>query len=217
MRGLALLAALVASVLPLQTQPAATTKAFTITAQQFTFKINPSPFVVNQGDTVTLDLTSIDVQHGFFLEGYGINVVLNPGQHITKTFVASTPGTFTYACTVVCGAGHTDMNGTLIVNAPAASPAVSDFTPKSGPTAGGTVVAITGANFQNGATVAFGNAAAVSTTVNDATSISAIAPAHGAGNVTVTVTNPDGQTVTAGTYTYAAPTGHGKRRAVSHG
>lgn len=188
----------------------AATKTFTITAQQFSYSTNPSPFVVNQGDTVTLNIGSADVTHGFAMPDYGINLVLNPHEQVTVTFVASMPGTFTFFCTVVCGVGHPDMNSTMTVLAAAAPPSVTGFTPKSGPPAGGTVVAITGTNFQNGAAVAFGNLPAVSTTVNSATSISAIAPAHAAGTVTVTVTNPDGQTATAGTYAYTAQ----KRRSV---
>ena len=59
-------------------------------------------------------------------------------------------------------------------------------------------------NFQNGASVKFGDANAVSTTVNSSTSISAIAPAHAAGDVAITVTNPDGGSATFGSYTYVA-------------
>ena len=86
--------------------------------------------------------------------------------------------------------------------------------------AGIRVVLITGTNFQNGATVKFGATPAVSTTFNSSTSLSAVAPAHGsAGAVTLSVTNPDGQSVSAGTYTYFAPPVTGpKRRAVrQHG
>src|SRR5208283_4716494 len=63
------------------------------------------------------------------------------------------------------------------------------------PTSGGTVVTITGTNFQSGATVEFGSAAATGVTVNSATSISATTPADSAGAVTVTV-NSGGQSAT---------------------
>ncbi len=183
----------------------AVTKAFSVTAHRFDYTITPSPFVVNQGDTVTLDITASDTTHGFFLEAYDVDVQIGQGAHTTRTFVANTPGTFTFFCTVFCGSGHGGMNGILTVNAAAVSPSISSFTPTSGPATGGTVVAITGSNFQNGATVKFGDAAAVSTTVNSATSISAIAPVHAAGDVTLTVTNPDGQSASFGPYTYTNP------------
>ncbi|HEY3052424.1 MAG TPA: IPT/TIG domain-containing protein, partial [Thermoanaerobaculia bacterium] len=178
---------------------AAAAKAFALTAFQFGFTINPSPFVVNVGDSVTLDIVSTDVTHGFFLEHYmtGSGVTLPRGTHRTVTFVANTPGTFTYLCTESsCGVGHSNMNGDFVVQAAAAAPAIASFTPTSGTTAGGTVVAITGSNFQNGAAVKFGDTAAVSVTVNSSSSINAMTPAHAAGDVAITVTNPDGQSAT---------------------
>ncbi len=68
------------------------------------------------------------------------------------------------------------MSGEMTVTAPATPPTVTSFLPHSGSTAGGSVVAISGTNFQNGATVSFGDASAVKVTVNSATSISAISP-----------------------------------------
>src|SRR5450432_2494569 len=177
------------------------TKAFTVTAHgsgnnagSYGFNVSQS-LVVNQGDSVTLDITSSDATHGFFLEQYVTSdVLVNKGQHVMKTFVANVPGTFTYFCTFSpCGVGHVNMSGTFTVNAAPTPPTISSFTPRTGSTGGSTVVAITGTNFQNGAIARFGESTAVSTTVTSATSINAISPIHGAGDVTLTVTNPDGQ------------------------
>lgn len=183
----------------------AATKSFNITARRFSYSISPSPFVVNQGDTVTFNITAADTTHGFFLEEYGIDTQISPSRPFTRTFVANTAGTFTFFCTVFCGDGHGGMSDVFTVTAAAIPPTITSFTPTSGPATGGTVVAISGSNFQNGATVKFGDTAAVSTTVNSATSISAIAPVHAAGDVTLTVTNPDGQSASFGTYTYTNP------------
>ena len=187
----------------------AATKAFTISAHTFAFTVSPSPFVVNQGDMVTLDITATDVQHGFFLEQYFTNLsfFINKGQHRTVSFVASTPGSFTFACTQSnCGIGHPDMFGTMTVLAPPSPPAITSFVPTTGPTSGGTVVAITGTNFQSGATVKFGASSAVGVTFNNANSLSVMSPAHDAGDVSIIVSNPDGQSVTsAGGFTYAVP------------
>ncbi|MGZ5476604.1 MAG: IPT/TIG domain-containing protein [Thermoanaerobaculia bacterium] len=204
---------LIAEMMPLPAVSAAVgpaaTKAFTVTAQRFAFTVSPSPFVVNQGDTVTLDITSTDVQHGFFLEQYfeNFSFFINQGQHRTVSFVASTPGSFTFACTQSgCGEGHPNMFGTMTVQAAPSPPAITSFDPTTGPTSGGTVVAITGTNFQNGATVTFGDKSAVSVTFNNANSLSVISPAHDAGDVSLIVSNPDGQSVTsAGVFTYAVP------------
>ncbi|MGC2184979.1 MAG: IPT/TIG domain-containing protein, partial [Terriglobales bacterium] len=68
-----------------------------------------------------------------------------------------------------------------------AVPTVSSVSPNGGPTAGGTAVTITGANFAAGATVTFGNAAATNVNVTNTTTITAITPAGSVGAVTVTV------------------------------
>ena len=147
--------------------------------------------------------------HGFFLENYfeQTNFFIQAGQTRTVTFVANNAGTFTYICTQsLCGSGHTLMNGTFTVQQPqAAAPTISSLSPASGPTNGGTVVAIGGANFANGATVKFGTSSAIGVTFNSSSSMTATAPVHAAGAVTVTVTNPDGQSGTS-SYTYVDPT-----------
>jgi hypothetical protein len=54
-------------------------------------------------------------------------------------------------------------------------------------------VTLTGQNFASGAGVTFGGAAATSVVVVSATQITANTPPHAQGSVTVTVTNPGGQ------------------------
>jgi len=86
------------------------------------------------------------------------------------------------------------------------APTVSSISPVSGPTAGGTVVTITGTNFVSGATVTAGGTAATGVTFTSATSLTATFPAHAAGLVGVVVKNPDLQTATkTSAYTYIAP------------
>ena len=78
----------------------------------------------------------------------------------------------------------------------AAQPTLSSITPTSGSTAGGTSVTLTGTGFVAGASVSFGGSAATSVVVVSSTSITAKTPAHAAGTVGVTVTNPDGTSAT---------------------
>lgn len=81
---------------------------------------------------------------------------------------------------------------------------VSSVAPNSGSTAGGTSVIVTGSGFASGAKVSFGSAAASGVSVVSATQIGATAPAHAAGAVAVTVTNPDGsQSSLPGGFTYS--------------
>ena len=89
------------------------------------------------------------------------------------------------------------------------TPTVAAVSPDSGPTAGGTSVAITGTNFTGVTAVTFGSTAATGFVVNSTTSITVPAPAAAAGTVNVTVTASGTTTATssADQYSYvAAPT-----------
>ena len=88
------------------------------------------------------------------------------------------------------------VNDAVNVRALAPAPAITSITPDYGLYSGGETVVIAGQNFQTGATVLFGLTPATSVTVNSATSISVVVPALNAGSVSVTVTNPDGQSAT---------------------
>ncbi|HBL30293.1 MAG TPA: hypothetical protein DD490_25955, partial [Acidobacteria bacterium] len=84
-------------------------------------------------------------------------------------------------------------------------PSVSGLSPNTGTTAGGTSVAINGANFQNGATVSLGGTS-LAVTFNSSSRLTVTAPAHTTGPVGVVVTNPDGGNVTkANAYFYTPP------------
>ncbi len=73
----------------------------------------------------------------------------------------------------------------------------------TGTDAGGTAVTITGTEFQPGALVTIGGAAATSIVIVSRTSITIVTPAGTAGARDVVVTNPDGQAVTGtGAFTY---------------
>jgi hypothetical protein len=95
------------------------------------------------------------------------------------------------------------------------APSVSSISPASGPTAGGTAVTITGANFRAPASVAFADLAsgraATGVVVVNPTTITATTPAHTAGLKDVVVMNPDQRTGTlAKSFTYSsAPTATG--------
>ena len=90
------------------------TKEFVIIARQWQF--SPDKIEVNQGDTVILNVKSIDVSHGLAIPKLGINEFLSPGNTVKIEFVAHQKGTFVFACSVSCGAGHVGMRGKIIVN-----------------------------------------------------------------------------------------------------
>ena len=84
-----------------------------VTAKQWEFV--PSTIIVPKGTHVRLFLTSTDVEHGFMLKDYNISVKIEPGQIITVDFVADKAGEFGFRCSVMCGPGHTEQTGKLIV------------------------------------------------------------------------------------------------------
>ena len=94
----------------------------------------PNNIEVNQGDHVTIYLTNIeqttDELHGFGLEDYDINVIVDPGETKTIEFTASKPGVFAYYCTNFCSALHQEMQGYLLVKPK--SGAMAQSAPKPG-------------------------------------------------------------------------------------
>jgi heme/copper-type cytochrome/quinol oxidase subunit 2 len=100
--------------IPLPTGAISTTeRTFQIDARRFEYV--PAVLKANHGDRITIELTSTDVVHGFFIDGYGLETSVDPGQTSRLTFVADRPGTFHFRCTVTCGNMHPFMNGKLVV------------------------------------------------------------------------------------------------------
>jgi hypothetical protein len=129
-----------------------------------------------------VDLAITDVQTGRLAVDAPPNTrVAPPGYYML--FLLDHAGVPSVAKIVRVQAGH--------------QPSISSLHPRSGPSAGGSVVKILGLNFQAGATVSFGGAAATAVTVVNETEIAAAAPALPAGALhDVVVTNPDNSTHT---------------------
>jgi hypothetical protein len=73
---------------------------------------------------------------------------------------------------------------------------LKSVSPISGPSAGGNEVTISGSGFQSGVSVNFGGLGASSVSLTNSTTITAVAPVHSSGPVTVTVTNSNGDSAT---------------------
>ena len=191
------------------------TAAVTINMTARGFSFTPPQFTVNQGDVVTINITvpsndTADGAHGILMDTYietAVNV--SKGQTKSVTFTATTAGdSFPFVCpNSSCGIGHTSMFGTMKVNAVVVQPPqINSINPTSGPTTGGTVVTITGVNFNGQATVKFDTTLITNYSVTSSTSITATSPPHAAGAVNIVVTNPDGQSSTlTNAFTYVAP------------
>ena len=90
-----------------------TQRTFRVEASQFAYL--PAVLEVNPGDTVMIELVSMDVVHGLYLDGYGVSVTADPGQTARLTFTADRSGSFRFRCNVTCGALHPFMIGKLQV------------------------------------------------------------------------------------------------------
>ena len=86
-----------------------------ILAQAQPWKFTPNKIEIPAGATVTFYVTSVDVQHGFKVEGTNINVQIVPGQVSKMTATFKEAGTFPFVCTEYCGVGHQNMFGTITV------------------------------------------------------------------------------------------------------
>ena len=170
--------------------------------------ISPTSGPTTGGTAVTITGTGFQSGASVTLGGAAAtNVVVVSATQITATTPAHAAG----AVNVVVA--NSDGQSGALANAftytqppPAPAPTVTSITPDTGPTGGGTAVTITGTNFQSGATVRIGGVSASSVNVVSSTSITAVTPAHSAGDCDVVVTNPDTQSGTLPLgFTYTAP------------
>jgi cytochrome c oxidase subunit 2 len=134
--GIAVLAAVVILVAGNSSVPSAAAqgevKEVTVSAKKFEF--SPSEIRVKAGSRVRLIVTSTDREHGFEINpiAEGADKKAAPGlkfdasvtkpefklpkdQATTIEFTATQPGTYSFKCSVVCGMGHRNMKGQIIV------------------------------------------------------------------------------------------------------
>jgi heme/copper-type cytochrome/quinol oxidase subunit 2 len=86
---------------------------FQVKASQYAY--TPSNLQVNPGDRVTIELVSMDVVHGLYIDGYDVSVEADPGQTARLEFTADREGSFRMRCNVTCGAMHPFMIGKIQV------------------------------------------------------------------------------------------------------
>jgi hypothetical protein len=188
----------------------------TVTADQFTFGALPSITAVSPvsgppagGNTVTITGTGFtgasQVVFGNGAPATGFTVV--SGTKITAIAPAHAAGAVNMRVTTPVGTSAVVTADQY--NYTVAPPVITGLSPKTGSTAGGDTVTISGTGFTGTTKVLFGNVfPAQSIEVNPAgTQITALSPAHAAGAVNVKVTTAGGTsaTVTADQFTFEAP------------
>ena len=80
----------------------------------------PDTVVVKKGEKVRLIVESIDVPHGFELEGiqipnWDVDKAVRKGDKVILEINADEAGAWDMVCTVYCGPGHNGMRGKYIV------------------------------------------------------------------------------------------------------
>ncbi len=163
--------------------------------------INDAAGIAISGSTVTFTAPAAGASGIFSNSSNTITVTTNSSGIASASFKANTnPGNYSVTAAV------TGLSAATFSLSNLAPPAVVGISPTSGPTAGGTSVTITGANFTGATAVRFGTTSANNITAVNSTTITATSPA-GTGTVDVTVTTPGGTSATsaADQFTYAAP------------
>ena len=84
-----------------------------ITAHKFAF--DPPQVTLKRGETVVLELVSVDRQHGFKVPALGIREDAMPGEVRRVTLTPDKAGNFAFLCDVFCGDGHDEMEGQIVV------------------------------------------------------------------------------------------------------
>lgn len=92
---------------------AAEPRVIVITAKRFEF--SPKEITLKRGETVTLQLTTEDVTHGFFVKPLGIDELIVPGKTTELVVTPEVAGRHTTICDHFCGAGHGGMKMTIVV------------------------------------------------------------------------------------------------------
>lgn len=83
------------------------------------YKFQPDVIELAEGERVVLKARATDgKKHGLAIREMGVKATLpKTGEAIPIELVAGKPGTYTIACSVYCGSGHSRMKARLVVSA----------------------------------------------------------------------------------------------------
>ena len=79
------------------------------------YAFDPPLIRVRRGQVVELDVSTADVQHGFTVPDLGIKEPIQPRRPAKIVFKADRAGVFPMSCSIICGPGHDDMTGKIVV------------------------------------------------------------------------------------------------------
>lgn len=90
---------------------------------EFTYPSGQSEFgtlrvPADEDQVIRLHITSDDVWHAFGVTDLRVKADAIPGETSEEWFIADEPGTYTIECFELCGAGHSQMTGEIVVMEP---------------------------------------------------------------------------------------------------
>lgn len=163
--------------------------------------ISPSSGPITGGTSVTLTGTYFTGATGVSIGGEtATNVSVVSQTSLTCTLPAHAAGTASVLVTTPEGTNGANTLFTYVV-----PPTVTNISPATGSSAGGTVVTITGTNFTGATGVTIRDQAATMVSVVNSTTISCITPAGGVGTASVVVTTPGGSNAANSLFSYMPP------------
>ncbi len=80
------------------------------------FEYSQKEIVLKRGQPVVIEITSLDVPHGFSVPDFHARAdIVLPGKVTRVKFTPDREGTFTYLCDIFCGTDHERVEGRFIV------------------------------------------------------------------------------------------------------
>ena len=79
------------------------------------FEYSRKEIELKLGQPVVIEITSLDVPHGFNVPDFRVRTDVLPGKVGRVRFTPDRTGTFVYLCDIFCGSGHEQLDGHFIV------------------------------------------------------------------------------------------------------
>ncbi len=171
---------------------------FTYYASPTLSSVNPNQGSTAGGTVITITGTNLTGTSSVSIGGIAAaSVTVVNSTTVTAVTPSGTAGAKAVSVTTPGGTANL-ANGFTYV----AAPAISSVNPIQGPTAGGTVITITGTNLTGTSAVSIGGNAANSVTVVNPNTVTAVTPPGAAGAKPVSLTTPGGTANLANGFTY---------------
>jgi cytochrome c oxidase subunit 2 len=79
------------------------------------WEMEPRTIVVARNAKVELTIESGDVEHGLAVPGLDIDESVQKGKPVIVRFIAANSGDYVMRCSILCGRGHDQMKGRILV------------------------------------------------------------------------------------------------------